>query len=88
MEEAKQLLELQNRSSLHVSAVKEIISFKENAAELDTALGRLQITGKDLHVDKVDLETGILILSGRVNSLYYPEEEPLRKKGLLSRIWG
>lgn len=87
MDEIRQTLTLDDRERLSVGAVTEIVSFREDAAELDTALGKLRITGRKLHVDKVDLESGVLLLSGRIDSLYFPEKEA-PKKGLLSRIWG
>ena len=63
MEETRQTVELLDRKKLNIGSVTEIVSFRDNAAEVDTALGRLQITGSGLHVDKVDLESGVLILS-------------------------
>ena len=89
VEETVQTLELSGRKRLNVTAVREIVSFSDNAAEIDTALGRLQITGSGLHVEKADLESGVFLLTGRIDSLYYPEKEaPAPRKGILSRIWG
>ena len=88
MEEAKQNLHLQNRATLSISAVTEIISFQEEAMELDTELGRVQITGKGLHVENVILETGDILITGRIDSIYYPTAEEKPKKGLFSRLWG
>ncbi len=88
MEEARQNLHLQNRATLSITAVTEIISFQEEAMELDTALGRVQITGSGLHVEKVSLESGDILITGRIDSIYYPASEENRKKGLFSRLWG
>ncbi len=88
LEETRQNLELSDRKKLSLNAVTEIVSFRDDAAEVDTALGRLQITGFGLHVDKADLENGVLLMSGRIDSLYFPEKEAAPKKNFLSRIWG
>ena len=87
MENAKGLISLENRKILKLSGIQEVLSFQENQAELLSTLGNLQITGEKMHMEKLDLETGEVILTGRIDSLYYPEESTVEKKGFFSRFF-
>lgn len=86
MENDKGFLHLENRKVLKLTGIKEVLSFQENQAEFDSTLGILQVTGEKMHMEKLDLETGEVVLQGKIDSLYYPEDTPKEKKGFLSRF--
>ena len=46
---------LQNRKSGSFTGVTDVVNFDANEIILDTELGRLTITGKELHVNRLDL---------------------------------
>ena len=48
-----------------------MISFDENTIVLDTDMGLLTIRGKDLHVNRLNLEKGEIDIEGRTDSLVY-----------------
>jgi sporulation protein YabP len=54
---------------------------------LESTLGFCQITGESLHMEKLDLEAGEVILTGRIISLYYPDDTDGAKKGLFRRLF-
>ena len=60
--------------------------FDENTVLLRTTAGELCIRGQELHIDRIDLEAGILELRGRVNELSY--EERTVGGSLWSRLFG
>lgn len=86
MENEKGILLLESRKTLKLTGIQEVLSFQENQAEFSSTLGILQVTGDKMHMEKLDLETGEVILTGRIDSLYYPEESPKEKRGFLSRF--
>lgn len=86
MEEKKHFLSLENRNTLSMTGVRSVVSFRDDAVEVETELGLLQITGSDLHMEKLDLEEGKVILTGTVTSLYYPTDTA-EKKGILGRLF-
>ena len=49
---------LEDRSFLTVSGVSDIDSFNEETAVLFTELGELTIRGSDLHMNKLNVDTG------------------------------
>ena len=81
-----QNLILENRRRLSVSGVTEVDSFDASVVRLRTALGALSVRGEELKIESLSVETGDLILSGKIGDLIY-EELPIRS-GLLSRLFG
>lgn len=76
---------LQDRKHLTISGVEDVESFDEGAIVLTTALGDLIVRGSELHIEKLSLDGGDLLVEGLVESLTY--EEPSRARGgLLSRL--
>ena len=47
---------LQNRKSGSFTGVTDVVNFDANEIILDTELGRLTIKGKELHVNRLDLQ--------------------------------
>ena len=60
--------------------------FDEDSIALSTENGRLLVQGEDLHIEKLSLDGGDLLVEGTVDSLTYEEEEPPRG-GLLGRLF-
>ena len=64
-------LTLQNRGSVMLTGVKDVVVFDENQVVLDTELGLLTIKGKNLHMNRLTLEKGEADLEGQIDSLAY-----------------
>ena len=77
-------LTLNERKSLTMTGVTEVVSFDENAVILKTSLGLLTIQGQDLKLKTLSLEGGQVAVDGQVVALVY--EEP-REAGLWQRLW-
>ena len=59
--------------------------FNEEIVNLDTNLGGLVIRGSQLHISKLNLDTGDVEVEGRVNSLQYFQGK--EQKSLFQRIF-
>jgi sporulation protein YabP len=77
-------LQLEARERLSIAGVLDVSGFDEGTVLLETSLGELCIRGEELHIERIDLETGALVLRGRIRELSY--DEPARG-GLLARIF-
>ena len=64
----------------------DIDSFSEDGIVLYTDLGELSVTGRDLHLGKLSVDTGELTLDGEIESLTYYDSQP-REKGFFARIF-
>ncbi len=88
MEEKTCSVLLEKRSRLFLTGILEIKSFRESSAEFDTCMGLLQITGEEMHMERLDLEQGEVALTGNIISLYYPEENKERPRTFWGRLLG
>ena len=79
-------LTLNDRSSLNVTGVTEVLSFDENAVILRTEQGTLTVHGERLHLKTLSLDGGQMAVDGHVTALLY--EEPRPTGGLLRRLFG
>lgn len=77
---------LENRSRLTISGVEDVESFDEGTIALLTQEGYLMIRGSNLHIEKLNLEGGELLVQGTIDSISY-EEDSSHQGGLLSRLF-
>ena len=77
---------LEDRHRLSISGVQDIDSYDEQSVIAFTELGELTIKGFDLHINKIDVQTGELDLEGEIWSLSYSEAQP-KRGGFLSRLF-
>lgn len=79
-------LTLDQRSRLTVSGVDGVESFDESTIVMSTNCGSLIVRGSDLHIEKLSLDGGDLLVEGSVDSLTY-EEDDSRQGSFLGRLF-
>lgn len=62
-----------NRKTSMVTGVLDVLSFDLNEILLETEQGMLMVKGKDLHVNRLNVEKGEVDLSGHIDSIAYSE---------------
>lgn len=77
---------MEGRRKMSVSGVTEVGNFNEEKITLDTDMGTLSVTGENLHINKLSVETGDVEIEGTVNSFSYSERGSARSAGFLSKI--
>ena len=77
-------LTLNERKSLTMSGVTEVVSFEETAVVMKTTLGLLTVQGQDLKLKTLSLDGGQVAVDGQICAMVY--EEP-RETGLWQRLW-
>lgn len=78
-------LTLNQRSSLTMDGVTEVISFDDTAVILRTELGTLTVQGSQLQLKTLSLDGGQVAVEGTVCALSYEEE---RSVGWKRRLFG
>lgn len=66
-------LQLNERESLTMTGVAEVVSFDENTVVLQTSLGLLVIQGQQLQLKNLTLEGGQVAVEGNIRALSYEE---------------
>ena len=77
-------LTLNERKSLTMTGVTEVVRFEEATVVLKTSLGLLTVQGQELKLKTLSLEGGQVAVDGQIFALIY--EEP-REGGLWQRLW-
>lgn len=80
---------LEDRHKMILSGILNVESFNELEIVLETELGMLTIKGAQLHMSKLNLETGDLVIDGGIDSCVYSEKQDLKTKGagILSKLF-
>ena len=78
---------LEGREKLSISGVIDVQSFDEEQVLLETVRGMLVVRGLGLHVERLQLEAGELIVEGEVGLVEYDDSVQPRG-GLLGRLFG
>ena len=79
-------LSLENRSGLKLTGVTDVDSFDEETVMVYTDYGCLTVSGGKLHVEELNLDTGILEVTGEITALVYSSKTE-KSKGFLKRMF-
>lgn len=79
-------LTLNERSSLTMTGVTEVVSFDDSTVVLRTQMGTLLVHGKQLQLKTLSVEGGQVAVDGHVTALIY--EEPRQEGGFFRRLLG
>lgn len=77
---------LVGRTSVTLKGVEEVMSYDENNIVMQTNLGQLTLDGSGLNIVKLNLGDGEVCAEGRVDAIYYMEQNG--KRSLFSKIFG
>lgn len=77
---------IENRKSLDISGVKDVISFDDETVLLDTVLGRMTVKGEAMHIESFNIQTGDLTATGKIHAVVYMSDVKT-SGGFLSRLF-
>ena len=69
-----------NRNNVEISGISKMITSNESLISMMIKNTKLNITGKDLHIEKLDVENGILQARGTIDNVKYCGSEGFFKK--------
>lgn len=65
---------MENREKMTISGVEDVASFTEENIVLLTNMGTLTVKGNDLHINKLNVESGELVIDGSINLCEYSDK--------------
>lgn len=80
-------LTLEGRQKAVISGVEAVDSFNEQMVVLATTSGTLTLLGEQLHVSRLNLEDGQLLIEGEIDALEYDERSRSGRSSFLSRLF-
>ena len=79
---------LKDRKTLELSGVKQIDSFDSSEFLLETTLGWMLVSGKELTLGKLDTDHGDVIIKGNIDAINYVSGKKGQERGsLFSRLF-
>ena len=81
-------IQIERRESIVVTGVVDVISFDEESVIAETEMGVVVVKGANLHVKRINLENGELLISGEIDGLNYENASSGAKaKSLMGRLF-
>lgn len=80
-----QHLTLDNRENLTITGANDVLSFSDNAIELDTNMGLLLIKGENLRIVSISTEGKTAEICGRISELEY--KKPRDNKSIIKSLF-
>ena len=74
------------RKEMSIFGVKEVESFDENCVILQTQGGEMTVEGSGLRIGTLDLERGAVALSGKIDAVYYSNDQKEQKSGFWRKL--
>lgn len=68
-------IKLENRNKFEATGVINVLTFNEDNVILNTSLGILNIHGKNMKVNKLNVDNGDVTIVGEIYSLIYSSKE-------------
>lgn len=65
------ILHMENRQKLDITGVVKVINFNEEQINLNTVMGNMTIKGKNIKINKINVDTGDMSIEGEFNSIVY-----------------
>lgn len=76
---------LEGRKILRMSGVCDVDSFDEQTVIAFTNMGELTVRGEDIHISKLNIDTGELSLEGNFYALSYADST--KQSGFFSKLF-
>lgn len=84
-EQKSHTVKLENRRSMTLTGVSEVVNFSDAAVELITSEGGLNIKGRGLNISRLNTDTGELNVGGEISSVNYTNTK--KKKPLFEGLF-
>lgn len=80
-------LNMEERERVRISGVMEVLSFDEDGIMMETTCGLLLLKGAGMHIGKLDLEAGDVVVDGSIDSMTYSDGTLAEKHSILGRLF-
>lgn len=77
---------LDGRQDLSINGVLRVEAFSDKEITLITVMGKLTIKGENLHIEKLDVDSGEFVSTGKVSSMVYSKAS-VNKGSFIERLF-
>lgn len=79
-------IRIESREKAFISGVDDVDNFNEGEINMVTAAGYLTLTGSDMHITRLNLDEGQVVVEGNVDGMKYSLQED-EHGGLFGRLF-
>lgn len=83
---AQHTLSLDNRERLSLTGVTDVDEFNEQEILVICDTDELRVKGELLHIEELSIDTGVLVITGKIISLAYSQR--LSTSSVFKRLFG
>ncbi len=76
-----------NRKDIEITGVVDVNSYNEEEIDLQTNCGNLVILGNSFNVKKLDVESGIMLVEGHLDSFTYTDYQETSNISIFKRLF-
>ena len=80
-------VQLDRRENAIITGVVDVISFDEESVIGETEMGIIIIKGVNLHVKRINLEIGELIVAGEIDGVNYQNNTGAKAKSFMGKLF-
>ena len=80
-------LNIEEREKVRIGGVLEVLSFDEEGIMMETTCGLLMLRGAGMHIGKLDLDAGDVIVDGSIDSMTYSDGTLAEKHSILGKLF-
>lgn len=81
-------ISMENRQKLSITGVEDVAAFSEDIVTLITNMGTLTVRGNELRINKLNVESGELMVEGNIDKCEYSDDDMGRKgAGFFSKLF-
>ena len=77
---------LTGRKTLKITGVSHVDRFDDEEVAVDTCMGTMTIQGQGMHMEKLSLETGEIVVVGDIDGILY-ERNSAADRGIFKRLF-
>lgn len=81
------LVSMENRERVSFTGVTDVESFNDEEVVAVTEQGVIVLAGEGLHISRLNLEDGQLVVEGRLDAMEYIDTARGGKKGLFGKVF-
>lgn len=86
-EDLKHDVVLKSRKMLEMNGVLDVTSFDEHEIVILTGTSGASIDGENMKIEKFNAQNGELIVTGKINGIFYYNKDPQKKKRGLASLF-
>lgn len=81
------IVHIDNRERIEITGVTKVDTFNEDDVILHTVMGVINVKGKNMKVNKLNVDTGDMLIEGMIYSIHYLSKDKENKGSILKKLF-